>query len=104
MNCLIRKERDRSTNDWTNFKRKKRCLREAGYGDSFKEMWKNAIQAQIDAAKEGPKAWLKYNKEEFSKEIKHVYEDGMKLANKVIENNKIPGPIKEVLEERNKME
>ena len=52
--------------------------------------------------KEGPKAWLKYNKEEFSKEIKHVYEDGMKLANKVIENNKILGPIKEVLEERNK--
>ena len=48
------------------------------------------------------KAWLKYNKEEFSKEIKHVYEDGMKLANKVIENNKILYPIKEVLEERNK--
>ncbi len=83
-------------------KERKDAWREAGYGDSFKEMWKNAIQAQIDAAKEGPKAWLKYNKEEFSKEIKHVYEDGMKLANKVIENNKILGPIKEVLEERNK--
>ncbi|HFK1513906.1 TPA: hypothetical protein ACNHAY_005550, partial [Bacillus paranthracis] len=83
-------------------KERKDAWREAGYGDSFKEMWKNAIQAQIDAAKEGPKAWLKYNKEEFSKEIKHVYGDGMKLANKVIENNKILGPIKEVLEERNK--
>uniref|UniRef100_UPI001F59F763 hypothetical protein n=1 Tax=Bacillus cereus group sp. BfR-BA-01523 TaxID=2920371 RepID=UPI001F59F763 len=83
-------------------KERKDAWREAGYGDSFKEMCKNAIQAQIDAAKEGPKAWLKYNKEEFSKEIKHVYEDGIKLANKVIENNKILGPIKEVLEERNK--
>ncbi len=83
-------------------KERKDAWIEAGYGDSFKEMWKNAIQAQIGAAKEGPKAWLKYNKEEFSKEIKHVYEDGMKLANKVIENNKILGPIKEVLEERNK--
>ncbi|WJE26900.1 hypothetical protein [Bacillus cereus] len=81
-------------------KERKDAWREAGYGDSFKEMWKNAIQAQIDAKKEG--RWLKYNAEEFSKEIKHVYEDGMKLANKVIENNKILGPIKEVLEERNK--
>ena len=54
----------------------------------------------MDAAKEG-RLW-EYNKEEFRKEIKHVYEDGMKLANKVIENNKILGPIKEVLEERNK--
>ncbi|QWI48366.1 hypothetical protein [Bacillus mycoides] len=81
-------------------KERKDAWREAGYGDSFKEMWKNAIQAQIDAKKEG--RWLKYNAEEFSKEIKNVYEDGMKLANKVIENNKILGPIKEVLEERNK--
>ncbi|WP_242312651.1 hypothetical protein [Bacillus cereus group sp. BfR-BA-01402] len=81
-------------------KERKDAWREAGYGDSFKEMWKNAIQAQVDAAKEG-RLW-EYNKEEFRKEIKHVYEDGMKLANKVIENNKILGPIKEVLEERNK--
>ncbi|WP_192825591.1 hypothetical protein [Bacillus pacificus] len=81
-------------------KERKDAWREAGYGDSFKEIWKNAIQAQVDAAKEG-RLW-EYNKEEFRKEIKHVYEDGMKLANKVIENNKILGPIKEVLEERNK--
>ncbi|MDA1799875.1 hypothetical protein PDJ88_11015, partial [Bacillus cereus group sp. BY6-1LC] len=83
-------------------KERKDAWREAGYGNSFKEMCKNAIQAQIEAKEQGGKAWLKYNVEEFRKEINHVYEDGMKLANKVIENNKILGPIKEVLEERKK--
>ncbi|MGR5874150.1 hypothetical protein ACT7DH_04765 [Bacillus pacificus] len=34
-------------------KERKDAWREAGYGDSFKEIWKNAIQAQVDAAKEG---------------------------------------------------
>jgi len=83
-------------------KERKDAWREAGYGDSFKEMCKNAIQAQREAKEQGKIAWIQYNVEEFRKEIKHVYEDGMKLANKVIENNKILGPIKEVLEERNK--
>ena len=45
-------------------------------------MCKNAIQAQIEAKEQGGKAWLKYNVEEFRKEINHVYEDGMKLATK----------------------
>ena len=41
-------------------------------------MCKNSVRAQIDAAKEG-RLW-EYNKEEFRKEIKNVYEDSMKVA------------------------
>ncbi|MGR5874153.1 hypothetical protein ACT7DH_04780 [Bacillus pacificus] len=42
-------------------------------------------------------------KEEFRKEIKNVYEDSMKVANKMIEGNKILFSIKEVAIEREKI-
>ncbi|WP_416488018.1 hypothetical protein [Bacillus pacificus] len=64
-------------------------------------MCKNSVRAQIDAAKEG-RLW-EYNKEEFRKEIKNVYEDSMKVANKMIEGNKILFSIKEVVIEREKI-
>ena len=73
---------------------------EAGEGNNLKEMFQNGIEAQIEAAKQGPKALWEHNKREFSEEIRNLKEDGVKLAERLIENNDTLKAIKEVHEER----
>ena len=54
------------------------------------------MRAQIDAAKEG-RLW-EYNKEEFRKEIK-MYEDGVKIADKITDTYKVIANAKVSLRE-----
>ncbi|WP_412839970.1 hypothetical protein [Bacillus paranthracis] len=63
---------------------------------------KGSIKAQIEAIKQGPAEWFKYNKEEFSREIKTVYEDSMKVADKIIDKYKPLADARDVLEARDK--
>ncbi|MGR5874154.1 hypothetical protein ACT7DH_04785 [Bacillus pacificus] len=60
------------------------------------------MKAQIEAIKQGPAEWFKYNKEEFSREIKTVYEDSMKVANKIIDKYKPLADARDILEARDK--
>ena len=65
---------------------------------------KGSIKAQIEAIKQVPAEWFKYNKEEFSREIKTVYEDSMKVADKIIDKYKPLADARDILEARDKME
>ncbi|MBD8070709.1 hypothetical protein [Bacillus sp. PS06] len=73
---------------------------ENGEGSSLKDMFRNGIKSQLEAAKEGPTGWLKYNKESFTEETRNLFEDGKKLASQFIDHHDMLSDIREVLKER----
>jgi hypothetical protein len=73
---------------------------ENGEGSTYKEMFQTSWKAQLEAAKQGPKAWWNHNKAEFKEEAKSLFEDSKKFASKYIDRNKLLSAGREVMKER----